>query len=98
MSFQCNECDSEFTLKSDLEKHITKMHNFRFGCEVCGFETKDKKTASNHKQQHTQQEHFKCDKWNKTIKRKFNFLKNVREQHGMNRFSCNPCNHVTNRA
>ena len=80
------------------EKHITKMNNFRFLCEVCGFETKDKKTASNHKQEHTQQQHFKCDKCNKTIKRKFNFLKHVREQHGTNRFSCNQCNYTTNRA
>ena len=87
MPHQCNECDAEFTLNSEFEKHITKMHNFRFLCEVCGFETKDKKTASHHKQQHSQQEHFKCDKCNKTIKRRSDFLKHVREKHGVNRFS-----------
>ena len=52
------------------EKHTAKMNNFSFLCEVCGFGTKDKKTASNHKQEHTQQEHFKCDECNKTIKRR----------------------------
>ena len=65
------------------------MNNFSFLCEVCGFETKDKKTASDHKQEHTQQQHFKCDKCNKTIKRRSDFLKHVKEQHGTNRFSCN---------
>ena len=29
---------------------------------------------------------------------KKNFLKHVREQHGINRFSCNQCNYTTNRA
>ena len=45
-----------------------------------------------------EQEHFKCDKCNKTIKRRGDFLKHVREQHGINRFSCNQCNYATNRA
>ena len=74
------------------------MNNFSFLCEVCGFETKDKKTASNHKQEHTQQQHFKCDECNKTIKRRSDFLKHVKEQHGTNRFNCNQCNYTTNRA
>ena len=67
------------------------MDTFNFLCELCGFETKDRKIASHHKQEHVQQEYFKCDKCNKTILRKHNFLKHVREQHGINRFSCNQC-------
>ena len=51
------------------------MNIFRFLCEVCGFETKYKKTASNHNQEHTQQHHFKCDKCNKIIKMRSDFLK-----------------------
>ena len=69
-----------------------------FLCEVCGFQTKDEEVASNHKYQHTQQQGFKCDKCNKTIKRRKNYLKHVREQHGLNRFSCKQCNFITYRA
>ena len=73
------------------------MNNFL--CEVCGFQTKDEEVASNHKYQHTQQQGFKCDKCNKTIKRRSDYLKHVKEQHGLNkfRFSCNQCNYRSSR-
>ena len=61
---------------SEELQHITKINDFL--CEVCGFETKDKKAASKHKYQHTQQQGFKCDNCNKTFKRKYNYFKHVR--------------------
>ena len=54
------------------------------------------RVISNHK---NQQQGFKCDKCNKTVKRRSDYFKHVKEQYGLNkfRFSCNQCYYRSSR-
>ena len=97
MVFPCGECDKVFPKQWELQRHVNRMHNDIFSCDVCKFETNDKRKMSIHKKQHVQ-EYFNCGQCRKTIKGKGNFQVHVREQHGAKRFSCHQCSFKTDRA
>ena len=108
MSYKCDNCDSEFNEKFELDSHVRKMHAKRklvtdiqstvknrkitFNCDICLKEFEQKFILNKHISTVHSENKFKCEQCNKEFGREDSLTKHVKTVHSDKRFKCEQCN------
>ena len=82
MAFTCNYCNSNFTEKSAMKRHIKSKHEVvNFRCERCEFTTNRKDKLTTHTKSKHYQNKFKCPECSVEFSRKDNLVRHMKEYH-----------------
>ena len=93
--FQCNVCDSDFSLRARLKVHIESVHKEKkpFICNDCGASFFQKGHLNRHvKSVHSGIKPFKCNNCDSSFSQKENLNGHIKSVHeGKKPFKCNDC-------
>ena len=98
MVHQCNECDSSFREKKNLQQHMRKRHGLkRYKCGYCNDRFDNQQNVSKHEKQKHENELFKCEQCAYSSTRKDRLRQHIRSKHLEKKMKCDHCDFVTDR-
>ena len=98
MVHQCNECDSSFREKKNLQQHMRKRHGLkRYKCGYCNDQLDNRKSLSRHEKQKHENELFHCEQCAYSSPRKDRLRQHIRSEHLEKKIKCDQCEFVTDR-
>jgi KRAB domain-containing zinc finger protein len=97
-SFDCNVCNSSFTLSYLLQNHMRKHERERpFPCPECGKQFSLKSDLTKHLRIHTGKKPFQCEHCDKKFTQKGNLTVHMKIHTGEKYFQCQECGKQFNR-
>ena len=98
MVHQCNECDSSFREKKNLQQHMRKRHGLkRYKCGYCNDRFDNQQNVSKHEKQKHENELFKCEQCAYSSTRKDRLRQHIRSKHLEKKMKCDHCDFVSDR-
>ena len=62
MAFPCNECNSIFKQKKNLQQHMKKQHGLKkYKCDYCNFRSENLSNVNRHEKTRHENEVFECE-------------------------------------
>ena len=98
MVHQCNECDSSFREKKNLQQHMRKRHGLKkYKCSHCNDRFDNRSSVSKHEKQKHGNELFHCEHCEYSSPRKDRLRQHIRSKHMEKNIKCDQCDFVTDR-
>ena len=98
MSHQCNECDSSFREKKNLQQHMKKRHGLKkYKCGYCNDQFDNRTSRTRHEKKKHENALFKCEQCEYSSPRKDRLRQHIRSKHLEKNIKCDQCDFVTDR-
>ena len=89
MVHQCNECDSSFREKKNLQQHMRKRHGLkRYKCSYCNDRFDNRTSLGRHEKQKHGNELFQCKQCEYSSPRKDRLRQHIRSKHKEKNIRC----------
>ncbi|KAG8198868.1 hypothetical protein JTE90_015083 [Oedothorax gibbosus] len=95
--FKCNECNTMYSYKTSLSRHMLKYHSSnteKFKCDICGELFKTKKMLNGHAILHTAKKLIQCTDCNQTFKYRSSYHRHRVIHKSSKPFRCSNCGQV----
>ena len=93
----CAECDSQFTNKGHLKRHILSKHEgVRFNCNKCDFQSTQQAALKSHFESKHEGVRYPCDHCNYQATQKDYLKLHIQSKHEGVKYNCNQCNYQLN--
>lgn len=95
--FRCDECDTVYSYKTSLSRHMLKYHSSnteKFKCDICGELFKTKKMLNGHIILHTAKKLIPCADCNQTFKYRSSYHRHRVIHQSSKPFRCTNCGQV----
>ena len=90
----CDQCQKMFPTKSNLKRHIQKVHNDNIhSCQLCEYESNKKNNLLAHVRKNHTDEMFYCDKCEFTTRKAFQLKTHIRVKHEGIKLFCEQCDY-----
>ena len=98
MGYKCDECDSTFREKKNLQQRMRKDHGLKkYKCDHCNYHSDDRSNVLKHQKSKHGDEVFKCNDCEYIGNDKSNLNKHIRSKHIEKNLKCEQCDFVTDR-
>ena len=98
MGYKCDECNSTFREKKNLQQHMRKDHGLKkYKCNHCNFHSDDRSHVRTHEKSLHENELFKCKDCEYTANDKSNLHSHIRSKHLEKNIKCEECDFITDR-